>query len=45
MAGRNWWAGAFAVVALGLVGPSAAEETPEDAVEADAGAATSDAVF
>jgi tetratricopeptide (TPR) repeat protein len=34
-----------AAMALGLVGPSAAEETPEDAVEADAGAASADAMF
>jgi tetratricopeptide (TPR) repeat protein len=45
MAGRTWWFGAVAALALGLVGPSVAEETPEDAVEADAGAATSDAMF
>ncbi|MGZ5046882.1 MAG: tetratricopeptide repeat protein [Usitatibacter sp.] len=45
MAGRTWWFGAVAAMALGLVGPSVAEETPEDSVEADAGAATSDAMF
>ncbi len=45
MAGRNWWYGAVAALALGLVGPSVAEETPGDEVEADAGAATADAVF
>jgi tetratricopeptide (TPR) repeat protein len=45
MAGRTWWFGAVAALALGLVGPSVAEETPEDAVEADAGGATSDAMF
>jgi tetratricopeptide (TPR) repeat protein len=45
MAARTWWFGAVAALALGLVGPSVAEETAEDAVEADAGAATSDAMF
>src|SRR5260221_251364 len=45
MAGRTWWFGAVAALALGLVGPSVAEETPEDAVEVDEGAATADAVF
>jgi tetratricopeptide (TPR) repeat protein len=45
MAGRTWWFGFVAAMALVLVGPSAAEETPEDAVEADAGAATADAMF
>ncbi len=45
MAGRKWWFGAVAALALGLVGPSVAEETPEDAVEVDEGAATADAVF
>ena len=49
MAGRTWWFGAVAAMALGLVGPSVAEETPEDTVEAeadaDASAATADAVF
>jgi tetratricopeptide (TPR) repeat protein len=45
MAGRTWWFGVVAAMALGLVGPSAAEETPEDAVEADAGAASADAMF
>ena len=45
MTGRTWWFGAIAALALGLVGPSAAEETPEDAVEVDEGAATADAVF
>jgi len=45
MAGRNWWYATVAVLALGLVGPSVAEETPEDAVEADDGAATADAMF
>src|SRR5471030_424309 len=45
MAGRTWWFGLVAAMALGLVGPSAAEETPEDEVEADAGAANADAMF
>jgi tetratricopeptide (TPR) repeat protein len=45
MAGRTWWFGLVAAMALVLVGPSAAEETPEDAVEADPGAATADAMF
>src|SRR6267378_7381057 len=45
MTGKSWWVGVVAVFALGLVGPSAAEETPEDAVEVDEGAATADAVF
>ena len=48
MTGRTWWFGAVAAMTLGLVGPSVAEETPEDevdAVEVDAGAATADAVF
>ncbi len=45
MAGRNWWYGAIAAMALGLVGPSVADEPREEAVEADDGAATADAVF
>src|SRR5258705_5171410 len=45
MTGKSWWVGVIAAFALGLVGPSAAEETPEDAVEVDEGAATADAVF
>ena len=45
MAARTWWFGAVAALALGLAGPSVAEETPEDAVEADAGAANPDAMF
>ena len=45
MAGRTWWFGAVAALALGLVGPSVAEETPEDAVDVDGGAANTDAMF
>jgi tetratricopeptide (TPR) repeat protein len=45
MTGKTWWVGVVAALALGLVGPSAAEDAPEEAVEVDAGAATADAVF
>ena len=45
MAGRTWWFGLVAAAALGLVGPSVAEETPEDAAQADGGAAKVDAMF
>jgi tetratricopeptide (TPR) repeat protein len=45
MAGRTWWCGALAVLALGLAGPSAAQAAPRDAVVADDGAATADAMF
>src|SRR5258708_2390635 len=45
MPGRKWWFGLVAAMALALVGPSAAEDTPEDAAEADPGAAATDAMF
>jgi tetratricopeptide (TPR) repeat protein len=44
MAVRTWWCAVVAALALGLVGPSAAEET-DDPVEADSGVATSEAMF
>jgi tetratricopeptide (TPR) repeat protein len=44
MAVRTWWGVVIAALALGLVGPSAAEETDE-ALEADNGASTSEAMY
>jgi tetratricopeptide (TPR) repeat protein len=44
MAVRTWWGVVIAALALGLVGPSAAEETDE-AIEADNGASTSEAMY
>jgi tetratricopeptide (TPR) repeat protein len=41
---RAWWGALVAAVALGMVGPSVADET-DDAVEADGGSATSEAMF
>ncbi|HEY4999223.1 MAG TPA: hypothetical protein VII36_08775, partial [Usitatibacter sp.] len=45
MTGRTWWFGAVAALALGLAGPSIADETPENTAEADGGAANTDAMF
>ena len=42
---RTWWGAVVAAFALGLVGPSVAEETTDDSLEADSGAATSDAMY
>jgi tetratricopeptide (TPR) repeat protein len=44
MASRTWWGAVVAALALGLVGPSVAEET-DDAVEVDGGAANSEAMY
>ena len=44
MAVRTWWCALVAALALGVVGPSVADET-DDAVGVDSGAATSDAMY
>jgi tetratricopeptide (TPR) repeat protein len=44
MAVRTWWGVVIAALALGLVGPSVAEETDE-AVEMDSGASNSEAMY
>ncbi len=44
MAVRTWWGAIVAALALGLVGPSVAEET-DDPAEADSGYATSEAMY
>jgi tetratricopeptide (TPR) repeat protein len=41
---RTWWAALVAALALGAVGPSAADET-DDAIEVDGGAAGSEAMY
>jgi len=47
MAGRTWWLAALAALALGLVGPSAAEEPRDEqqAADADSGSTNTDAMF
>ena len=42
---RTWWGAVVAAFALGLVGPSVAEETTDESLEADSGAGTSDAMY
>jgi tetratricopeptide (TPR) repeat protein len=45
MAGkRTWWAALAAAMALGMVGPSVADET-DDAIEVDGGSARSEALY
>src|SRR5690242_14282648 len=47
MAGRTWWLAVVAALALGLVGPSGAEEPRDEqqAADADSGATNTDAMF
>jgi tetratricopeptide (TPR) repeat protein len=44
MASRTWWGAVVAALALGLVGPSVAEET-DDTVEVESGGANSEAMY
>ena len=41
---RTWWAALMAALALGVVGPSVADET-DDAIEVDGGSASSEAMY
>src|SRR5438552_3023342 len=45
MSGRTWWVGLVAALALGLVGPAAAEDDTDEAVEVDSGSASSEALY
>ena len=46
MTGRTWWLAVVAALALGLVGPSSAEEPrDEQQADADSGGANTDAMF
>jgi len=42
---KAWWGALVAAMALGVVGPSVADDTTDDAVEVDGGSATSEAMY
>ena len=42
---RTWWGALVAALALGMVGPSVADDTTDDAVEADGGSANAEAMY